>query len=419
MPETPESTPEVVIIGAGLSGLSCARHLARAKVPFVLVEASDGVGGRVRTDVVEGFRLDRGFQVFLTAYPEAESLLDYPALELKPFINGADIFRGGKWHRVVDPRRHLRLALKNLSCAIGSFSDKWRVFLLRKQLQRLTVVPRKGEKLSTADFLESYGFSETIISRFFRPFFGGIFLERELRTTARMFQFIFAMFVQGVTAVPRLGMQAIPDQLASRLPEGSLRLSTPVAGVSAGHVALFNGEVLSPAHIVLAVEEPAAVRLLKGPEFKQPPQRSCTCLYYTTDDATLPTDPIIYLDGESRGPVNNAAIMSNVSADYAPAGQRLISATVLGSPSSVELEKTVREQLTRWFGPSVATWRHLRTQTIAHAQPEDRQLNVGDTPSSPVLSPGLYRCGDYTEDVSINGALLSGRRAAEAVIAAR
>jgi len=412
-----ENTPEVVIVGAGLSGLACARHLAKARVSFRLLEASDGAGGRVRTDIVEGFRLDRGFQVLLPSYPEAMRTLDYEGLDLKPFLSAADVFRGRKFHRVVDPKRHPWMAIRSISRAIGSLCDKWRIFLLRKQLQRVRSIPARVEEVATEQMLRNYGFSEAIIDRFFRPFFGGIFLERELRTSSRVFQFIFAMLVKGGTAVPRLGMQAIPDQLAAHLPAGSLQLNTPVASIAPGKVVLANGEVLNAAHIVIAVDEPAAMRLLHGPEAKIPPQRSCTCLYFSTDDQALPTDPIIFLDGEARGPVNNVSIMSNVSADYAPAGQRLISATVLGSPSSAELEKTVREQMTRWFGPTVANWRHLRTLNIANAHPENRQLRA-DEAGSVAVEPGVYRCGDYLDDVSINGALLSGRRAAEAVLAA-
>jgi phytoene dehydrogenase-like protein len=410
-----QERPEVIIIGAGLAGLACARQLQKAHVPFVILEAADGIGGRVRTDEVEGFHLDRGFQVLLTAYPEAQRLLNYEALDLMPFISGADIFRGGLFHRVVDPKRHGLMALKNIPFSVSTLQDMWRVILLRKELQKVRAISRKGEEMTTESFLEAYGFSSRMVDRFFRPFFGGIFLERELRTSSRAFQFIYAMLSAGLTTTPRLGMGAIPAQLASHLSSESIRLNCPVRQVEPGKVTLMSGEILEAKNIVLAVDETSAQKLISESP-KTLPQRACTCFYFASSDASLPLDPIIYLDGEGRGPVNNAAILSNVSANLAPAGQRLISATVLGNPSSTALETAVREQLTRWFGPGVAEWRNLRTYTITQAQSESRQMRLGDRPSQPKLAPGLYQCGDYLEDVSINGALLSGRRAAEVLL---
>lgn len=416
---TPSLNPEVIIVGAGLSGLACAVHLKKAHVPFVMLESAEAVGGRVRTDVVDGFRLDRGFQVLLTAYPEAQRMLNYEALELKPFFAGADVFRGGRFHRVADPTRHLWQALYNYSNEMGNFHDKWFIMLLRKQLETLHSVPRTTDEATTEHLLKAYGFSKKMIDRFFRAFFGGIFLERELRTSARMFQFILAMMNEGESAIPRLGMQAIPDQLAAQLPKESILLKAAVSSVAPNKVVLAKGETMTARHIVLAVDETAAGRLLHGETEKQNPQRAVTCMYFTTDDKSLTRDPIVFLDGEGRGPVNNAAILSNVSSDYAPKGQRLISASVLGAPDSAALESIVRDQLTDWYGSSVKNWHHLRTSTIANAQPESRQMHVGDEPGETIIAPGLYRCGDYVQDVSINGALISGRRAAEAILAAR
>ncbi|CAN5911778.1 NAD(P)/FAD-dependent oxidoreductase [soil metagenome] len=416
---SPLSNPEVIIVGAGLSGLACAVHLKKAGVPFVILEAAEAAGGRVRTDVIDGFRLDRGFQVLLTAYPEAKRILDYEALELKPLFAGADVFRGGHFHRVADPTRHLWQALYNYSNEVGNFHDKWFILLLRKQLETLHSVPRDTDEATTEHLLQSYGFSKEMIDRFFRAFFGGIFLERELRTSARMFQFILAMMNEGLSAIPRLGMQAIPDQLAAKLPPGSIRFKTTISSVSPNRIVLAKGDTLAAPHIVLAVDEKSAGLLLHGEKEKAPLQRAVTCMYFATDDRSLTRDPIVFLDGEGRGPVNNAAILSNISSDYAPAGQRLISLSVLGAPGSDALETTVRDQMTGWFGPSVNKWRHLRTSTITNAHPESRQMHPGDEPGETVIAPGLYRCGDYVQDVSINGALISGRRAAEAILAAR
>lgn len=410
--------PKIVIVGAGLAGLACARILAAAGRSFTLLEASNAVGGRVRTDRVDGFLLDRGFQVFLPAYPEARRVLDYDGLDLRPLYRGVDVFVKNRFHRMADPLAHPLTAMQNFRDQIVSLRDKWTMLLLRKEVFGLREPPRDQPPMETEDYLLKFGFSKSVIDKFFRPFFGGVFLEKDLRTSATMLQFLFAMFDRGGTAVPAHGMQAIPEQLAVALPPGSLRLNAPVSAVRKGEVTLDSGEVLHAEHVVVAASEEAAHRLLPADGTPAPlPGRSTTCLYFAAPEMP-PGDPILHLDGDGRGPVNSVVVLSRLSAHYAPPGQHLICASIIGSPSSTELELVVREQLTRWFGGEVvARWRHLRTYQIRHAQPESRQLKPGP-PLSAVIEPGLYRCGDWCEDVSINGALVSGRRAGEAVMRA-
>ncbi|HYF34316.1 MAG TPA: NAD(P)/FAD-dependent oxidoreductase, partial [Prosthecobacter sp.] len=290
--------------------------------------------------------------------------------------------------------------------------------LLRKEALSTREVERRVAEIETEDYLRAFGFTGAFIDQFFRPLFGGVFLEKDLRTTARMFLFIFSMFDKGGSAVPAHGMQAIPDQLAVALPPGSLRLNAPVASVAPGELTLETGEVIHADHIIVATSEEVAFRLLpQQAGEKLLPGRATTCLYFTTDQP-LTNEPILYVDGDNRGPVNHACVLSKVSPHYAPPGQHLISANVVGAASSSELQSVVREQMARWFGPRALDWRHLRTYQIRNAQPESRQLRVGEGPLPAVVAPGLYRCGDYCEDVSINGALISGRRAAEAVLTA-
>ena len=414
-----EAQPKIVIIGAGLAGLACARVLTAAGRPFTLLEASNAVGGRVRTDVVDGFQLDRGFQIFLPAYPEARRVLDYEALDLRPIYRGANIFVKNRFHRMADPLAHPLDALKNLNDPIVSLRDKWTTLLLRKEVFGLREPPADLPEMETEDYLRDFGFSENMIDRFFRPFFGGVFLEKDLRTSARMMLFLFAMFDRAGSAVPARGMQAIPDQLALALPPGSLRLNSPVAAVRPGEVTLDTGEVLHADHVIVAVSEEVAHRLLPSAENSTLlPSRSTTCMYFATDDLP-PGDAVLHLDGDGRGPVNSILALSRVSPHYAPPGQHLISASIIGAPSSTELEQVVREQMRSWFGEAVVSkWRHLRTYQIRHAQPESRQLRLGDSPLASVIQPGLYRCGDWCEQVSINGALLSGRRCGTAVMKA-
>jgi len=408
--------PTIAIIGAGLSGLACARLLARSGIPFTLYEASDGVGGRVRSDRVDGFTLDRGFQVLLPAYPEARRVLDYEGLDLRPLYRGAEIYFKNRLHRLADPFHHPIDAGKNMLDDFIPWRDKWQTLVLWKESADTKAIERRLPEMETEDYLRDFGFSEAMIDRFFRPFFGGVFLEKDLRTSARMFLFLYSMFRRSGAAIPAAGMQAIPDQLAIALPPGSLKLNAPVSAVRTGEVTLSTGEVIRADHIILAVSEDVAHRLLPDTGVEKPkPGRSTTCLYFSTDQA-LPTDAILYLDGDNRGPVNNACVLTNAAPELAPKGQHLISTSIVGLPSSAELEDVVRDQMTRWFGPGARQWKHLRTYQIRNAQPEGRQLKLGEESLPTVLEPGLYRCGDYVEDVSINGALISGHRAAETLM---
>ena len=410
--------PHIAIVGAGLAGLACARVLAKAGLSFRIYEAADQVGGRVRSDKVDGFTLDRGFQIFLPAYPEARHVLDYDGLKLRPFYRGLDIFYKNRFHRLPDPFAHPVETLKHLRDDFISWRDRWFTLLLRKEVLCVHEIERQIAEMETEDYLRDFGFSDTFIDRFFRPFFGGVFLEKDLRTSARMFLFLFSMFDKGGSAIPAHGMQAIPDQLAVALPPGSLKLSCSVAAVRPGELTLETGEVLHPQHIVMATSEEVAFSLLPqtGQE-KLLPGRSTTCLYFSTDQP-LTQKPILYVDGDGRGPVNHACVLSKISPDYAPKGQHLISVNIIGAPCSNELQSVVRDQMARWFGPGALEWKHLRTYQIRNAQPEGRQLNLGPGPLAAEIAPGLYRCGDYCENASINGALLSGRHAAEAVLGA-
>jgi phytoene dehydrogenase-like protein len=411
------AAPDVVIVGAGLAGLSCALRLREVGVPFQIVEASDGVGGRVRTDLFDGFRLDRGFQVLLTAYPEAERTLDYAQLDLKPFKH-VDLIRfGGRFHRLADPRLEPWTAVKSLFGPIVSLRDSLRTMSLISKVKAGKGEDqfRRPEGL-TLDFLRWGGrFSETMIDRYFRPYFGCIFLERDLATSSRLFRFVFRTLVEGGAAVPAAGMGAIPLQLASRLPTEAIRLDAAVEKVESGKVTLRDGDELSARAIVIATEGPEAARLLPT-EVRDPGSRAVTCVYFAADESPV-KEPILLMNADEPGPVNHLAVMSDVAPSYAPAGAALISASVLGIPTGDDaaLEAAVREQLTGWFGPLVRGWRHLRTYRIHHALP-DQAAPALDPPERPVrLDDGLYVCGDHRDHGSIHGALASGWRCAQAV----
>jgi phytoene dehydrogenase-like protein len=407
---------DLVIVGGGLAGLSCARRVQQSGLRFLLLEASGGVGGRIRTDRVEGFQLDRGFQVFLTAYPEARQTLDYAQLELKAFEPGALVRSNGAFHRLSDPWRRPSQAMLSLFTPIGTFLDKARVGGLRSRAMKSSIEHIFAEpETTTREALNDAGFSVSMVERFFQPFLGGIFLESELRTSSRMFNFVFRMFSSGDACLPANGMEAIPRQLAETLPAGSVRLQSRVTRIQPGMVQLDTGETIQAKRIAVAVEAPVAAQLLDAAFPVE--SNGVTCLYFASEQAPIEM-PLLVLNGEGRGPVNNLCAPSVVSPSYAPPGQHLISATVLGVSEKSEklLETEVRDQLAGWFGSQVTGWRHLRSYRIPYALPRQIPGHLSP-PERPVRwQPGIYLCGDYRDNASINGAMVSGRRAAQAVL---
>jgi phytoene dehydrogenase-like protein len=414
---------DAVIVGAGLAGLSCAISLEAAGLSVTLLEASDGPGGRVRTDMVEGFRLDRGFQVMLTAYPEAKRLLDGRALQWKKFDPGALVWHGGKFHRFADPFRNPIGAARFFFDSIVPAADKLRVARLRARVRRGTFEEMFARpQRTTRDYLKSILFSYAMIDRFFEPFFGGIFLERELVTSSRFFEFLFRMFSTGDTVVPARGMEQIPLQLASRLRAGTLQTGAQVSKVTRGPqsfaVEIEGQPNLEAYAVVLAVAGNEGNPLLGGVGGWSVPEvrawNQTTAFYYAAEQVPV-DEPIVLLNGEGRaaGPVNNVAIMSAVSSAYAPPGAHLIVASVVGGAPA---EPEVRAHLRKWFGRVVDPWRLLRAYPIPHALPQQKHAEWEQSPVRLGGTGGVYMCGDYRETASIQGALASGRRAAEAVI---
>ncbi|KAJ6298637.1 hypothetical protein OIU76_019736 [Salix suchowensis] len=424
----------VIVIGAGLAGLAAATRLNSQNIPFVLLEASDAVGGRVRTDVVDGFLLDRGFQIFITAYPEAQKLLDYQALELQKFYSGARIYFDGQFHTVADPLCHFFDSVKSLANPIGSVVDKLLIALTRIQvLGKSDDEITRADEVPTIDLLKKIGFSDSIVERFFQPFYGGIFFDRDLGTTSRLFDFIFKCLALGDNTLPAKGIGAIPNQLASKLPPDSISLNTRVVSVgldkdqttSMPFVRLENGDVLqSELGVIVAIEEPHVNELLAETSVIEPvqrkrPARSTVCLYFSADRDGIPVrDPVLFLNGSGKGIVNNMFFATNVAPSYGPLGKALVSVSLIGlfdDRSDADLIDEVILELSGWFGGSVVgSWKHLRTYRIGYAQPN--QCPPTDLMKNPKIGPGLYLCGDHLTSATFDGALASGRRAAEALL---
>jgi phytoene dehydrogenase-like protein len=380
------------------------------------LEREDQLGGRVRTDYVDRFRLDRGFQVLQTAYPEAMSQLDYGSLNLKNYLPGALILKNSRFYRFIDPwRRPWDGLISGIRSGIGTFADRIRIAKLRSRcrsgkIAELFDLPDQ----STREYLASMGFSDDMISSFFRPFFGGVFLERQLATSSRMMMFVFRMFSEGDAAIPAEGMQAIPNQMASRLPQESLRRGCQVSRISSSRVQLENGESLMASRVVLATPDHVTARLLNH---EPPPNfRRVVCLYFSAHQAPI-AEPILVLNGDSEGPINNLSVPSVVSASYAPSGRHLISISVVDEKyvEKEDLVESVRKQCGSWFGEQVQDWQLLKKYDIQHALPDQtagRNIRTGHA----ISRDGIIICGDHVGHGSIQSALESGRHAAEMVL---
>ena len=409
----------VVVVGAGLAGLACAGRLQAAGREVVLLEAGDAVGGRVRTDVVDGFLLDRGFQVLLTGYPAARAQLDLDALGLEPFRPGVVIQLADGPTRLADPLRDPGAVPAGLTSPALEIADGLRLLAMRAavQLPDGQDVATRPQTTALAR-LRDRGVSDTVTERFFRPFLAGVFFDTGLSTSSRMMELVFRSFFTGDVAVPATGMRAVPQQLADRLVPGTVRLGARATAVRPGRVEL-DGEVVQAEHVVVATEGPAAQQLLGAEHLRVAPGRGTVTLWWRA-----PVSPVgaadLVLDGEGTGPVNNLAVLSDVAPSYAPSGEHLVAGSVVGVPDldDRELDAAARAQLRGWYGTQVDAWDLLRVDRIAWAQPRQDPSDLPTLARSVEVGANLWVCGDHRDTASIQGALVSGRRTAEAVLAA-
>ncbi len=407
------SEKKIYIVGAGLSGLIAALELEKAGLSPVILEASDRVGGRMKTDIMEGYRLDHGFQVLNTAYPEAKRYLDFQALQLKNFDPGAIIFEGKDSYILTDPLRNPLKIVGMAVSRVGTFLDKVKVFTLTQELKKKSSEAIFSEpSLPTHEYLKKYGFSDAIITNFFRPFFRGIFLEKDLETSSRMFEFVFKMFSQGYAAVPAKGMGQIPEMIKEQLQTTEIRLNTPVASVEGVKVLLSDGTQLDADRIIVAVQPDLVMKQLEG-QFAPP--RKVINLYFAAPKSFLGRPMIGLLTGKRV--INNLVFMEDVSKEYAPAGKSLLSVTVLDTElTDKELIKAVQSELEEISGTKADQFKHLKTYLIPHALPQVGDLKFSIPFTECKVLDQVFLAGDYLLHGSINAAMTSGRTAAEAVI---
>lgn len=341
------------------------------------------------------------------------------------------MYYGGRFHNVADPLRHFFDSIQTLSNPIGTIVDKLLIAVTRiRVLSQSDDEILSANEVSTSELLRKAGFSDSIVDRFFRPFFGGIFFDTNLETTSRLFDFILKCLARGDNTLPANGISAIPEQLAANLPSNSILLNSRVVSIdfesdSSAIVKLQNGDLLKSEHgVIVAVEEPEAVNLLAGKLKNRPvrntkPVRSTVCLYFSADKSQIPVpDPVLFLNGSGKGIVNNMFFATNVAPSYGPPGKGLVSVSLIGlyeDVSDEDLTDMVVRELSGWFGESiVGLWKHLRTYRIGFAQPN--QSPPTDPMKDPRVGPGLYVSGDYLTSATFDGALVSGRKAVEALL---
>ena len=401
------------IIGAGVSGLIAARHLEEAGKYVEILEADDAPGGRVQTDRESGYLFDRGFQVLLTAYKEVERYLDTDALMLERFRQGAVIYKGGRRFRIADPLRDISQLLPMIFSPVGSISDKIKMWQLANELKKAessSLFVRQD--IPTLEYLEDYGFSEQVIERFFRPFFGGIFLENELRTASGMFRFVFKMFSEGDAAIPRKGMGEIGKQLAGRLVKTRFHYGSRVASIEGTQIIMENGERRAFDKLIIATDPHPLVPALQGQHIVY---TGTSNLYFSAKRGPL-QERIIGLVADADNPINNFCELTAVSADYAPAGRVLVSVTLKEGPPVSDIVNETRQALAKLTGMKVEDFEFLKMYQIPHSLPALEDLRYDLPATQTKLTDEIYLAGDYLLNASLDASMRSGRRAAEAVL---
>jgi len=400
---------DVVIVGAGLTGLRAALEVSRAGLSVLVVERENGVGGRVRSTKVDGFILDHGFQVLLTGYPELSTLPSLEPLRCKAFYPGARVRIGSTNYDLLDPRfRPLSIA-RTLRSPVVTISDAVRLIPMVELAPR-NPAPPSGR--STAEYLSSRGFSRLFKGAFLEPFLRGVLLDPHLSADERLARFYLRTFAHGKAVLPEAGMQALPDLLADTLGREHIMLNSPVAHLKADRVVLSSGEEVRARRVICAADALSAAAL-GGPE-QTSPHHSTVTMYFDAPTAPF-LEPLLMLNGDGFGPINNLVVLSNVQRSYAPPGRALIAGSIVGTETDLpleDLERRARSQLHDWFGAETSQWRLLRSFTIAGALPARPRFSQGYREVD-----GILYAGDYLSYGSQNGALAAGRSVGAAVVA--
>jgi phytoene dehydrogenase-like protein len=405
---------DVVIVGGGLAGLAAARRLDRAGVEWLLLEASDRLGGRVATDVVDGWRLDRGFQLLNTAYPRIPAMVDIDALDMRYFTPGVLVRRAGSLHRLENPLRDPLAAPQTLASGVGTLADRIKFAALATRCATWPAARLLREpEMTTQQALRKAGLSHRIIEEVLRPFLSGVFGDRALDTSSHVLAMVLRSFARGRIGVPAAGMAALPAAIAGPLPFPQLLVGARTISVGPGMVVTDGGEMYCRA-VIVATDPVTASTLL--PALPTPDMLGLTTFYFGAEHAPI-DEPTLILDGDRREIIANTIVLSNAAPEYAPAGRSLIAASVVGvSAPSGASEAVIRVELARLYGVPTDDWELLSVVTVPQALPAARPVQA-DLRKPVSLGDGLFVAGDHRDSPSIQGALAGGWRTAGAVLA--
>ena len=412
------ATPQIIIIGAGAAGLVAAYELEQAGHRPILLDSNDHVGGRLRTDVVNGFRLDRGFQVLLSEYPEVKRYLDLPALNVKAYRPGSHVHTRQQHFRFADPLREPAQIIRSALSPVGTLRDKIKLAQLGIRLRSLSVedcFKSKYCEQPTIDYLWSLGFSEQIVERFFRPFFAGIFLEQELVTPAAMFRFVFKMFGQGKALLPAGGIQAVGDQLASKLAATDIRLKTTVSRIEEDKVTLDSGEELSaPGGIIVACAPGKLLPQLAGEALRW---KSTSNLYFYSS-RRLKENRLINLVSDPTSLINTYTVLDEVAPTYKLEGQggSLISVTLRNGLEREAQIGQAEQDLLRHSRLPNDSLRFLKHYEVRRALPILHPVAFTRDPTHSRIVNRTFLAGDHQLNGSLDAAMRSGRLAAQGLL---
>ena len=407
-----KSAYKIHIIGAGISGLIAAQILENHGYHPTIIDASATVGGRVKSDIVNGYTLDHGFQVLLTSYPAAKKYLNYEALDLQKLLPGATLFKNGKAQTIGDPLRSLSLLFPTLLSKVGTLSDKVKILKLNTLLKKKKITAIfKTEEKTTLQYLKDFGFSDEIIKDFFTPFFSGIFLETKLETSSRMFEFVYKMFGNGLAVIPKEGMQAIPNQLKSNLKNTHFKFNSPVKEVKDKRIILEDESILESNITIIATDASALISNLKNQETDW---KSCDTLYFETKKRAI-NKPLIGLISDDNMLVNNIFYHTSV-ATLNKTGKELLSVTVVKRHQLNEkdlIAKVVEELHSKC---NISDLSFLKRYQIKKALPMLTNLQYEISSTETKLKSTIFLAGDQLLNGSLNAAMIAGERAAMGVI---
>lgn len=408
---------KVVIAGAGIAGLSAGIYLKRAGYTNITyVEASDKPGGRLRTDIIDGYTLNRGFSLINTQYKYLSEIVDIGKLDLKYLKQGALVMKRGQLKRITSPFKRSLFVMRILMSDLGSFKDKVRMIKKRIELDQTTEeeIFEKYE-LKTSSYLRKKGFSSHIIHDFFKPYFSAFTKEEELSSSRRLFDYLFSIHVRGKNGLPAKGIESVVEQMVSTLNEARFIFNTEVTDFKDNQVYLSNGSPIDCDIFIIATEQNQLYFKFKQGA-REMPHRSSTCMYFSADKKPF-MDAMICVNANDPKLINNLIVITNISESFAPKNKELICVTLNGMARADDsvLENETKNELQKAFGDQVLNWKLLKIYRTEFALPNQDTVFGKRRILELRLDKNIYACGDHLLYGTKDAAVKSGKMVAEII----